>query len=218
MRRLPSLIAIIFAVCGSARADVIAAVPVELDIVEFNSDFSDPNDVLEPSFAISDKPAPFPSGPLWEPPNLLFEGLTARPGDVGKSWTVTAESDSDFPAAAALLTNGANDHFFKRRVVYWKDGSVTGKTIGTTGVRESTLFESLGMTDLAGYRIESITQRLDSYSITNGYVEPRTGEVGRLYDAQVTLIFEGTRVPEPGFLAIALSTLTLLGRRRRIGK
>ncbi|MBC8096064.1 MAG: PEP-CTERM sorting domain-containing protein [Akkermansiaceae bacterium] len=136
----------------------------------------------------------------------LFDQFTLTPSDVGKTFSLTAQSDPEFGAFVQRLTNGRND------MIAFADSFG-----GLSGQNESLFFSqriagSNGI-DLRGFQIGSIALRVDSLTIASPGSNPN-GD-GNWTD----VFFEGTitvhAVPEPSSGAlIGVAGLLLLNQKR----
>lgn len=129
----------------------------------------------------------------------LFEQFLLFPSDIGKTFTVTAETDPGFAAAVARLTDGLNNAVFVGDMgIRLIDGQEVPRE-GRGGLSEhELLFLNQGdRVDLAGYEITAIHMRLEA-------------------QGETTLIFEGTVIPEPAAgLGLLIAGTCALRRPRR---
>jgi hypothetical protein len=147
--------------------------------------------------------------------NQVFDRIAFSPGTVGQTFTENAQSDPDFTAFVADLTNGLDNgiarSFFQVSpdvVDLRPSGIIEGESYylrAATG----------GNKDLIGNTITSLSARLNSLSFSQ--VDPQgPGIPGTRYTGTFTVTVEGVPLPEPGavplFVALALLVATL--RRR----
>jgi hypothetical protein len=152
-------------------------------------------------------------------PSSLFDGIRALPSDVGRSWVATAASDPDFTTVARLLTDGVSESVFSGVESFRLNAALApSSSLSSSRRTEESLFSSLGGTDLAGYDLTAITERLDAMTITEDVTPDPSFPAyhGRQFEGQVTLSFEGTPVPEPGLGYLTAAAVgALLVRRSR---
>jgi hypothetical protein len=153
-------------------------------------------------------------------PNDLFDAVRFNPRDVGKTVRLTPSDDPDFAGFVAMLTNGMPDQALVSTRAFAEGGSPgspEGSDQYVNGNGEVALFSINGLTDLRGYQIDSISERLDSLTITDNVVPNPSAPnvVGRQFDGRVTLTIEGSPTPEPGSAAmLVLAGCGWLSRRR----
>jgi hypothetical protein len=157
--------------------------------------------------------------PLTPIANEIFNGVRFKNTEVGRTATLTAADDPDFSGFVAMLTNGIADELLVSTTTF-ADGGFAGAPEATSqavSARSERTLSILGSLDLQGYQIDSITERLDSLTITDNVVPIPSAPniVGRQFDGQMTLSIEGSATPEPGTAGLfALATLGWAMRRR----
>lgn len=127
----------------------------------------------------------------------IFDGIKVTPADVGRTFTVTADTDSDFNGFVSFLTDGKPDG------MQLNTGSgASGSSGGGLGV-SGNLFG--GSPDLAGNKIDSISMRINSFTLNSPGINPNGDGKWTDQSFDATLIVEGeplnqhsaTDVPEP---------------------
>ena len=202
-----SVVAISFAILmRTSSADLIATTTTLMDQ---GSKFESSLEFMEMTMLLD------PTDLLWTNPNrtILFDGIAMTPGDVGRTFELTAQDDPDFAAAVILLTNGINDKFGWEAILHNPDGTPRNGSIWNSN--ESKRFGSIpggNGIDLGGFIITKITQRLDALSLT---YDPGESYPWRMY-AETTLFFEGRPIPEPATIALlSLGSVAPLLLRRK---
>lgn len=149
----------------------------------------------------------------------IFSGLKVTPGDVGKTFTVNADTDPNFNQFASYLTDGKPDGM----LMSTGTGSLgrAGGSIGASG----NLFG--GNPDLAGNRIDSISVRINSMNLDSPGTNPNGDGAWTDESFNATVIVEGeplnqrsaSSVPEPsstlGLLAFGAVSTGLIWQRKR---
>lgn len=148
----------------------------------------------------------------------IFNGLKVTPGDVGKTFTVNADTDPNFNQFASYLTDGKPDGM----LMNMGTGSLgrAGGSIGASG----NLFG--GNPDLAGNKIDSISVRINSMNLVTPGTNPNGDGVWTDQSFNATVIVEGSplgrssaAVPEPtstfGLLAFGAVSAGLIWQRKR---
>lgn len=148
----------------------------------------------------------------------MFNGFKVTPSDVGRTFTVTEATDSNFNDFVAYLTDGEPDGI-SLSLGTGSLGSV-GAGLGIGG----NLFG--GNPDLAGNKINSIGIRINSFTLDTPGINPNNDGVWTDESFDATLIVEGepsdqnsgTPVPEPtsmlGVLAFGAFGSSLLFKRK----
>jgi hypothetical protein len=174
-------------------------------------------------FSVGLRPFP-PSGeyrPLTPIPNEIFDTVRFNIADVGKTVRLLPSDDPDFAGFVAMLTNGVSDAALVSTKTFAEadfSSSLEASSQDVRGNGEVALFSIDGLSDLRGYQIDSISERLDSLTITDNVVPLPSAPniVGREFDGQVTLTIEGSATPEPGSAAmLVLAGCGWLSWRRR---
>jgi hypothetical protein len=206
-------LALFVLIAGVTRADVIGTVPVQIDVVhpwlgvpvlkeiEFNF-------LARPKF-------PKPSDPI-DMDKVLFNGIVWTESEIGKSYSVTADTDPEFLEMAALLANGEDNAVAIGFVTRAKD-ALTQRRF--SALPEGYFLSIPGGVDFDGYSLTRISQRLDALTIGGDVTPiPTFPEFhGPQFSGQITLTFEGTPVPEPASAGLMLlgfaGALQVRGRR-----
>lgn len=127
----------------------------------------------------------------------IFDGMKVTPTDVGRTFTVTADTDSDFNQFVSFLTDGKPDG------MQLNTGSgASGSSGGGLGI-SGNLFG--GNPDLVGNRINSISMRINSFTLDNPGINPNGDGKWTDQSFNATMIVEGeplnpnkaTPVPSP---------------------
>jgi hypothetical protein len=159
--------------------------------------------------------------PLTPIPNEIFDNVRFNILDVGKTVKLVTSDDPDFAGFVAMLTNGTADEALLSARTFAKgenSGAPEGVDQHVGATSETGLFSINGSPDLHGYQIDSISERLDSLTITDNVVPLPSAPniIGRQFDGQVTLTIEGSATPEPGSATmLAMAACGWLSRHRR---
>ena len=143
-------------------------------------------------------------GPYTYTSGLIFSADQFGLGDVGKTVTITQDTDPNFNSFVAGLEDGIDD-----LMIFWSISDLG--PFGSPAVESAVIWgnSSDPRIDLHGYNVESISLRLDSLSqedTTNGSF---------FYPAALTLSASDT-VPEPASHAgIGCGAFVLMARRRK---
>jgi hypothetical protein len=146
-------------------------------------------------------------GPNWH----IFPNDPWTPSDLGSTRTVSASTDPNFNRFVSLLTDGIDEFVGLDERLHLMDGS----TEGWGGVFNP---ESTTIRDWKGYKIDSISMRLDQLSIVSPGRNITKDGIWTDYSWIFTVSANGTAIPEPSTWALLLlGAVTLLGscRRRR---
>lgn len=131
----------------------------------------------------------------------LFDGLSVTPADVGRTFTVNADTDTDFNQFVSFLTDGKPD------AMQLKMGSGTlgssGSSLGASGNLLG------GNPDLAGDRIDSISMRINSFKLDSPGINPNGDGVWTDESFNATVIVEGEPLSPNRATAVPSPTSTL---------
>jgi len=99
----------------------------------------------------------------------IFKGTIITPSDVGRIFTATQATDSEFNEFVSLLTNGINNF------VDINYQELNGSVGGRVGTGENFFINNPTQTDFFGNTIDSINLQINSFSITrsisgNGFI------------------------------------------------
>ena len=149
----------------------------------------------------------------------LFDGLKVTPADVGRTFTVNADTDPNFNQFASYLTDGNPDGM--QLITGTGTLGRAGGALGASG----NLFG--GNPDLAGNRIDSISIQINSMNLDSPGTNPNADGVWTDESFNATVIVEGeplnqqsaAPVPEPtstlGVLAFGVLGTGLIRQRKQ---
>lgn len=224
MRPTGMVLCLLFSVLGSsaAKADILRSVAIPIhNFFPHGSPMGAYKDDLVFSIGLRPYPPPEQDLPTIPVPNEIFDKVRFNILDVGKTVKLVASDDPDFAGFVAMLTNGTGDQALVSTRTFAEGGfagspEATGQNVG--GTSEVGLFSIDGLTDLHGYQIDSISERLDSLTITDNVTPLPSAPniIGRQFDGQVTLTIEGSATPEPGSATmLAMVACGWLARHQR---
>jgi hypothetical protein len=223
--RLIALVTCLCAVLGGsvATAETLRSVPITIkNFYPRGIPMGDYKDDLVFSVGLRPFPPPGEFPPIPTPiPNEILDNVRFNILDVGKTVRLLPSDDPDFAGFVAMLTNGTADEALVSTRTFTEGvypGSPEEADQYVVGNGEVALFSIDGLHDLRGYQIDSISERLDSLTITDNVVPiPSAPNIfGRQFDGQVTLTIEGSATPEPGSAAmLGLAAGGWLSWRRR---
>jgi hypothetical protein len=146
--------------------------------------------------------------------NRLFEDVPVTPDDVGRTFVATAQTDADFAAIAAGLTDGTSEGIVSGQQVrfysyFYPDGGG-----GSNGGPESVFFDDPDLIDFHGFQITEIDLTIYAFTLTSPGWDPNGDGIWTDYSATVTVSVIGIPIPEPNSLLLfGLSVAFALGRR-----
>jgi hypothetical protein len=228
MKRAARWISLGVVICAvttlSAKADVLVSVPFTFKVLHPAAN-SGPflSDVV---FGLGVRPWPAPGDPMMVPqpmPNEVLSEFRLSAADIAETYRTDA-ADPDFAGLAALLTDGAADELLFMTRTFAQSayaGAPEGTASSIRGYDDSSLAPA-GAVDLAGYTLTSISERLDSLTITDNVTPDPSfpAYYGRQFTGQVTFTVEGVpgaATPEPG-MAIVLPVVFAGWMARRRGR
>ncbi len=161
---------------------------------------------------------PSSSAPATNAP--LFEGTTITPADVGRTFSATPTTDHNFNDFVAFLTDGSPD----KVTITFGSGSL-GRA-GLFATKSGALFG--GHPDLNGNTINSISLRINSFTLDRPGINPNGDGIWTDYSFNGTVTVDGqpvaapplTPVPEPisAFGPLAFGALVAVSRRHQLKK
>ncbi|HEX2973994.1 MAG TPA: hypothetical protein VHP11_16800 [Tepidisphaeraceae bacterium] len=130
------------------------------------------------------------------------------------TYTATAANDRQFPAFAALFTNGQNDWLSGQAVYHASDRLDDEAIVIPSTVFSESWLRSPRTADFAPYNLTVVTVSVYIDEITPRH-QPLPQLVPVHVEGHAILTFEGTSVPEPASLTALAGLLALLPRPRR---
>jgi hypothetical protein len=112
----------------------------------------------------------------------IFKGTIITPADVGRTFTATQATDSEFNDFVSLLTNGINNFVD----INYKE--INGFAGGGVGTSENFFINDPTKIDFFGNTIDSINLQINSFSITRSISD---GFISSSFSAVTTLSING---------------------------